>query len=234
VKTWSIEGAVVTRFTGFGPKALAFFKALKFHQSKAWFDENRGLYDSDVVEPMVALLDELTASFAKRKIPLKADGKRSIFRINRDVRFAKDKSPYKTHCGAVMTRSGSKMDNGLLYIHIDPEGCFAAGGFHMPEPPDLTKMRKAIAANGKRFSTMTAALEKAKLELGAESQLSRIPRGFEALKDGPLDGAIRLKSFIVEEPLPAKLITSPKLADALVDFTRRAEPLLRFGWAALD
>ena len=221
-------------FTGFGPKALSFFKALKFHQSKAWFDENKALYQSDVLDPMVALLEDLTAAFAKKKIPLKAYGKRSIFRIHRDVRFAKDKSPYKTHCGAVMTRSGSKMEQGLLYLHIDPEGCFAAAGFYMPEPPDLLKLRKAIAANGKRYAAMTAALGKGGLELGDDSRLSRIPRGFEALKDGPLDEPIRLKSFIVEEALPKKLITTTGLADAVVDFTKRAEPLLRFGWKALD
>lgn len=224
----------MARFEGFGPKALAFFKALKFHQSKAWFDENRSLYESDVAEPMVSLLDHLTATFAKARIPLKADGKRSIFRIHRDVRFSKDKSPYKTHCGALMTRSGGKMEQGILYLHIDPEGCFAAAGFYMPEPADLARLRKAIAADGKQFRAMEAALGKGRLELGADSQLSRIPRGFEALKGGTLDGAIRLKSFVVEEPLPKKLITTAALADTIVDFTKRAEPLLRFGWKALD
>jgi uncharacterized protein (TIGR02453 family) len=221
-------------FKGFGPKALPFFKALKFHQSKAWFDENRLLYESDVLAPMVALLDDLTAAFARKKITVKADGKRSIFRIHRDVRFAKDKRPYKTHAGAVMTRSGGKMENGLVYIHIDPEGCFVAAGFHMPDAGDLTKLRKAIARDGKGFAAVEAALKKGKLALGTENQLSRIPRGFEALKDGPLDAVIRLKSFIVEEPLPAKLIASSKLVDAIADFAKRAEPLLKFGWKALE
>ena len=221
-------------FKGFGPKALPFFEALKFHQSKEWFDENRGLYESDVVEPLVALLGDLTTAFARAKIPLKADGKRSIFRIHRDVRFAKDKSPYKTHAGAVMTRSGGKMEPGLLYLHISPEGCFAAAGFYMPESADLARIRKAIAAGkGKRFLAVAAALKKGKLELGAESQLTRLPRGFEALKDGPLDGSVRLKSFIVEEPLPDRLLTSPKLVETVMAFTKRALPLLDFGWAAL-
>lgn len=224
----------MARFAGFGPKALAFFKALKFHQSKAWFDENRTLYQSDVVGPMIALLDDLTAPFAKARIPLKANGKRSIFRIHRDVRFARDKSPYKTHCGAIMTRSGGKMEQGLLYLHIDPEGCFAAAGFYLPEPPDLLKLRKAIAADGKAYAAMEKALEKGGLALGSEHQISRMPRGFEALKGGPLDAAIRLKSFMVEEPLPNKLITTADLADRIVDFTRRARPLLSFGWKALD
>ena len=220
-------------FKGFGPQALSFFTALKFHQDKAWFDENRGLYQSDVLDPMTALLDDLTAAFAGKRIPLKGDGKRSIFRIHRDVRFAKDKSPYKTHCGAVMTRSGAKNDNGLLYLHISPEGCFAAAGFHMPEPADLAKLRKAIAGSPAKFRAVEAALKKGKLALGTESQLSRIPRGFEALKGGPLDGAIRLKSFIVEEALADKEIIRPTLVGRIVDFAARAQPLLKFGWAAI-
>jgi uncharacterized protein (TIGR02453 family) len=221
-------------FTGFGKQAIPFFKGIAFHQNKAWFDENRALYDLDFVEPMIALLDDLSARFAKARIPLRADGKRSMFRLNRDIRFSKDKSPYKTHGGAVMTRSGDKSDNGLLYIHIDPNGCFAAAGFYMPETDDLAKLRKAMASSGKQFLAMEAALRKGKLELGDSDQLTRVPKGFEKLKDGPLDGAIRLKSFIVEEPLSQKLIGTTKLADAIVDFTKRGMPLLKFGWAALD
>jgi uncharacterized protein (TIGR02453 family) len=220
-------------FTGFGKKALPFFKALQFHQSKAWFDENKALYERDVVAPMVALLDDLGLAFAKAGVPLKANGKRSIFRIHRDVRFARDKSPYKTHCGAVMTRSSGKNENGLLYIHISPEGCFAAAGFHMPNPADLARLRKAIAAKPKAFAATLTKLADGKLQLGTESQLTRLPRGFEDLKGSPLEGAVRLKSFIVEEPLPAKLIATPDLVDAIAGFAERAGPLLTFGWKAL-
>jgi uncharacterized protein (TIGR02453 family) len=221
-------------FKGFGAKALPFFEALKFHQSREWFEENRRLYDEDVLAPMVALLDDLTAAFAKRKIPLRGDGKRSIFRIHRDVRFAKDKSPYKTHAGAVMTRSGDKKDQGLLYIHIDPTGCFTAAGFYMPEAPKLAALRRAILAHPNKAKALLSKLDKGKLKLGTFDQLTRVPRGFDALKDGPLDGMIRMKSLIVEEKLPDRLIKSPKLTDAIVDFAERAKPLLEFGWQAAD
>ncbi len=221
-------------FRGFGPKALAFFEALKFHQSKEWFDENRGLYEADVVAPMVALLGDLSATFAKEGPPLRADGKRSMFRIYRDVRFAKDKTPYKTHAGAVMTRSGAKNDNGLLYVHISPEGCFTAAGFYQPESADLARLRKAIVADGgKRYAAMLAALKKGKLALNDEPDLTRVPRGFESHKGGPLEGALRLKSFIVEAPLSDALILTPKLATSLASFARRARPLLDFGWQTL-
>jgi uncharacterized protein (TIGR02453 family) len=221
-------------FKGFGKNALPFFKALKFHQSKEWFDENRKLYEDDVVAPMVALLDDLTEAFARKKVALRADGKRSIFRIHRDVRFAKDKSPYKSHAGAVMTRSGGKNDPGLLYIHISPEGCFVAAGFHVPEPSALAKLRKAIKAKPAQFEKLMAGLEKASLPLGRENILTRAPRGFEEFKEGPLSVAVRLRSFIVEEPLLDKSIASPKLSETVVDFAVRALPLLTFGWAALD
>lgn len=222
------------RFPGFGPKALAFFKALKFHQDKAWFEDNRALYQSDVLDPMVALLDDLTEAYAKKSIPLRAEGKRSIFRIHRDVRFSKDKSPYKTHCGATLTRFGGKLDQGLVYLHIDPEGCFMAAGFHMLEPAELAKLRQAIAGKPAKVAAMQAALQKGRLALTSEFQLSRIPRGFDALKGGPLDGVIRLKSFLVEEPMSQTEIQSPKLAQQILNFTLRARPLLDFGWAALD
>ncbi len=221
-------------FRGFGPKALDFFKALKFHQSKDWFQDNRSLYQSEVLDPMIALLDDLTERFGKRRIPLRADGKRSIFRIHRDVRFAKDKSPYKTHAGAVMTRSGGKNENGLLYIHIDPEGCFVVAGFYTPASPELTRVRQAIASNQRGFRRVLTLLDKGGLELSASSRLQRVPRGFEELKDGPLDEIIRLKSFMTEERIAARAIKSPKLAETIVDFAGRALPLLRFGWKALD
>jgi uncharacterized protein (TIGR02453 family) len=223
----------VAQFNGFGPKALAFFKGLKFHRSKAWFEENRSLYQSDVLDPMFALLDELTARFAKARIPLKGEGKRSVFRLNRDIRFSKDKSPYKTHAGAVMTRSGDKKDHGLLYIHVDPEGCFVAAGFYMPEPPVLAKLRAAIRGDPKKAGALVAALQTSSLEFGTFDQLSRIPRGFEDFRDGPLDGMVRLKSFIVEEKVPEKSILSSKFADIVFEFAGRAKPLLDFGWKAI-
>ncbi len=224
----------VGRFRGFGPKALPFFEALKFHQDKAWFEENRGLYETDVLGPMVALVDDLTAEFARRRIPLRGDGKRSIFRLNRDVRFSKDKSPYKTHAGAVLTRSGDKKDPGLLYIHIDPSGCFVAAGFYRPEAPAVAAFRKAMLAKPAKAKALLGTLGKAGLALGTFDQLTRVPRGFETLKDGPLDALVRMKSLVVQRDLPSDVITRPGLADEIIDFAERARPLLDFGWQAVD
>src|SRR5271170_6160111 len=118
------------QFHGFGPQALPFLKALAFHQTREWFEANRATYESDLKTPMGDLVEDLAVAFASAKIPLKGDRKASLFRINRDVRFAKDKSPYKTQAGAVMTRGGAKNDVGLLYVHVALDGCFAAAGFY--------------------------------------------------------------------------------------------------------
>src|SRR5271169_6646321 len=97
-------------FQGFGPKALPFLKALGFHQNKEWFEANRATYEDDLHTPVGELVEDLSAAFTKAKIPLRGDRKTSVFRIHRDVRFAKDKSPYKTNVGAVLTRGGGKND----------------------------------------------------------------------------------------------------------------------------
>jgi uncharacterized protein (TIGR02453 family) len=229
-------------FPGFSPTALAFFNALAFHQDREWFQENKALYETEVKAPMLALLEELTERFAKAGIPLRGD-KRGLFRINRDIRFSKDKRPYQTHVSAVLTPDGTKGDPGLVYVHITapgteswgdaPAGSFVAAGFHRPDPQMLNRFRTSIRRKPKAFQDMEAKLKKAKLALGTASQLTRVPRGFEDMKGSPVEGAIRLKDFSIAEPLSEATVTGKKLPDAIVKFTERARPLLDWGWAAL-
>ena len=95
-------------FQGFGAQALPFFKALAFHQSKEWFEANRGTYESAVKAPMGDLVEETAAGLAKAMIPIKGDRKSSLFRIHRDLRFSRNKDPYKTNSGVALTRTGTK------------------------------------------------------------------------------------------------------------------------------
>jgi uncharacterized protein (TIGR02453 family) len=210
-------------FQGFGPQALPFFKALAFHQSKEWF----------VKGPFGDLVEDLSAAFAKARIPLKGDRKASLFRLNRDIRFSKDKSPYKTHAGAVMTRGGAKNDKGLFYIHVAPDGCFAAAGFYYPEPPDLSALRRAIARAPKDYEKVLSGLKKAGLALSDEGALTRLPRGFESVTEPKIAAAIMRKSFICSRPIEAARIASPALVEDLAAFGKQALPLLAWGWAAL-
>ena len=220
-------------FEGFGPQALPFLKALGFHQTKEWFDANKATYDGDLKGPLGELVEDVSAAFAKAKIPLKGDRKASLFRINRDVRFAKDKSPYKTNVGAVLTRTGAKNDTGLFYIHVALDGCFAAAGFYQPEPEGLARIRATIAREPKGWKQMLAKLEKKGLAPSDEYAMKRNPRGYEGVEDEAIAAGLRLKSIVAMRAIPDKALKSTALVGDLVAFARDAMPLLEWGWAAV-
>lgn len=221
-------------FQGFGPQALPFLKALAFHQTREWFEANKATFESDLKTPMGDLVEDLTDAFAKARIPLRGDRKASVFRIHRDVRFAKDKSPYKTHHGAVMTRTGAKNDPGLFYVHIAPEGCFTAAGFYDLEPETLAKLRGAMARKPKAWKAMLAGLEASGLALSDEYAMTRNPRGFEDVKDAEIAAALRLKSIVVQRPLATARINQRGLIADLATFAREALALLTWGWDAIS
>jgi uncharacterized protein (TIGR02453 family) len=220
-------------FQGFGADALPFFKALVFHQSREWFEANRATYERAIRTPMGDLVEDVAERLRRAKIPIKGDRKSSAFRIHRDVRFSKNKDPYKTNAGVALTRSGAKGDPGVLYFHLSPEECFFAAGFYLPDPAGLGRLRAAAARAPKAFKAMTAKLAKTGLGLSDEDSLKRAPRGFEAVDDAEIAAAIRLSSLICLRPVAARAIKSPALADDFCRFGRDALPLLKWGWDAL-
>jgi uncharacterized protein (TIGR02453 family) len=220
-------------FQGFDPKALPFFKALAFHQSREWFEANRETYERAIKGPLGDLVEDVAERLRKAKIPIKGDRKSSAFRIHRDVRFSSNKDPYKTNAGVALTRSGAKSDPGVLYFHLSPEECFFAAGFYLPEPAELARLRGAAARAPKAFKAMTAKLEKAGLRLSDEDSLKRAPRGLEAIDDPEIAATIRLKSLICLRPVPEPAIRSPSLAEDFCAFARDSLPLLGWGWDAL-
>jgi uncharacterized protein (TIGR02453 family) len=220
-------------FAGFGPKALPFFKALAFHQSREWFEANRETYESAVKAPAGDLVEEVAERLGRAKIPIKGDRKSSLFRIHRDVRFSANKDPYKTHAGVVLSRSGSKNDPGLLYFHLSPEACFFAAGFYLPDPVKLARLRASAVDRPKAFKAMTGKLKKAALSLSTEDSLKRAPRGFEAIDDAEIAAALRLKSMICRRSIAETAIASPALVDDFCAFAVDALPLLKWGWDAL-
>ena len=114
-------------FSGFASDDLAFLKGLAAHNDRDWFTAHRAAYDEGLKPALEALVAATTEALAARGVPLAGDAKKSLFRIHRDVRFSKDKSPYKTHVSATLTRTGPdglwrKMSPGMVYVHIEPEG----------------------------------------------------------------------------------------------------------------
>lgn len=219
-------------FRGFGQKALPFLKALDFHQDREWFKENRDLFESELKEPLGDLVDDLTRRFAETGLGLKGDRKKSTFRINRDVRFSKDKRPYNRHVSAILSPNGSKrVEAGVFYVHIGLDGCFAAVAWWQPEKGVMERMRRAIAERPAEFRGMVAALAASGLTLSTEDRMKRAPRGFERVTEPDLAEAVRNRHFMVEHAIDSERIILPALCDELVDFTLAARPLLDWGRA---
>ena len=149
------------------------------------------------------------------------------------MRFSRNKDPYKTHAGVVLTRSGSKNDPGVLYFHLSPDECFFAAGFYLPDPTELGRLRAGAARDPKAFKAMTAKLKKAALQLSDEDALKRAPRGFQTVEDPEIAAAIRLEGMICLRPVAETTINSPALVEDFCAFAQNSVPLLRWGWDAL-
>src|SRR5215472_5929718 len=143
---------------GFRPAAFAFFRELSDNNDPAWFRPRKAIYEAEVLAPFRDLIVAVAAALPEAGLPLAGDPKSSIFRIYRDVRFSSDKRLYKTHAGAVLTRSGSKRDPGVLYLHVAPGESMVAAGFWHPEPALLTRLRRAILDDPEEFLTMAEGL----------------------------------------------------------------------------
>ena len=221
-------------FPGFVPETLKFLKALGFHQNREWFEANRDLYLSALKQPLEVYVEALSAACAARKLDLRGDPKRALFRMHRDVRFSKNKQPYKTNGGCVITRTGVKGSPGIVYTHVSPEGCFFAGGFRNPEPEELLLWRKAIAKKPAAFLAMEKQLTGSGLSFATNDTLTRNPRDFTDI-DERVSHAVRLKSFIVRKPYPdAQLLDGGAMVKAGADFARDVYPLLKYGWSVLE
>lgn len=225
----------IVPFTGFGPQALTFFEDLAANQTREWFADHKAVFDAHVLRPMQSLVEALSLAFAALDIPLAGSAKTSIFRIHRDVRFAKDKSPYKTNAGAVLSRDGTKTGKGILYVQLGgEERAFVAVGFYGPEPDDLTAIRSAVAAEPDRWDAVVRALDAAGAPLSRGNPVTRMPKGFEAFAQASFAEALKNRNFIVSRQLPPQRLFEPGLIDDVVAFARAGLPLLAFGRNAID
>jgi uncharacterized protein (TIGR02453 family) len=221
-------------FPGFRPAAFAFLNELRDNNDPAWFKPRKAVYEAEVLAPFRELIAAVAAALCEAGVPLVGDPRRAIFRIYRDVRFSPDKRLYKTHAGAVLTRSGGKGDPGLLYIHLSPGESMIAAGFWHPEPTLLTRLRRAILDDAEGFLALADGLAAAGYPIGSDERLTRPPRGFEAAKGSKVAEHVGWKSFTVHAPLSDAEMQCSSLVDRIVDFTRSVLPLLEWGWAVVD
>jgi uncharacterized protein (TIGR02453 family) len=218
------------RFSGFSPVALKFLRDLAKHNERTWFAPRKHIYEAELLLPLQALVADASEAFHKAKIPLSADPQRSTFRIYRDVRFSRDKRPYKTNLGAYLSSAGIHDESGGIYVHIQPKQSFMAIAFYQLEKPALMRWRNAMAERPERFQAMLKALAKNGLAISEDGDsLKRMPRGFEAQAGSPIEKYFRIGSFVVSERLTDQDVSGRRLIDKMVALAKKAKAFLAYG-----
>ena len=218
----------------FTSTALRFLRGLAKNNNKEWFEAHRTEYETEVREPMRDLIGEMNARLAKIAPEIGGDPKRSMFRINRDIRFSKDKSPYKTHAACwfnhrrASSRVGGEAVEGSagFYFHLEPGKSFVGGGIWMPPRPLLNKVRDAIADDATGVDRMAKGLTKRFDALDDEGALKRMPRGFA--EDHPAAKWLRYQSFVTGRPMKDAEVTDAKLPATLARDFQGLLPLVRW------
>ncbi|HSU28776.1 MAG TPA: DUF2461 domain-containing protein [Chitinophagaceae bacterium] len=210
---------------------LKFLKDLKKNNNKPWFDLNRKRYE-DAKMDFAVFVQQVIDKQGKNDPSIKnLTAKECLFRINRDIRFAKDKSPYKTNFGASINKGGKKaFGSAGYYFHLEPGGSFTGGGLYGPIPEELKKTRQEIDYNfpdlkkilaAKKFRSVYKDLDKT-----AEFMLTRIPKGYPA--DHPASEYLRLKSYIAMISLKDTDLTSKDLVKKTVAAFEALQPVIEF------
>ena len=215
-------------FSAFPKEGLQFLRLLKRNNNREWFHQHKSIYESQIKTPIHNLIETLGRDFQNFAPELVASPKVSAYRIHRDTRFAKDKSPYKTHIAAVFPHAGlGKHEGAALYLHIDPSEFFIGGGLYMPLPEDLQVVRNHIAQNPKGLQRIVQAPAFRRMfgSLHGE-QLLRVPRGFPA--DHPAAEYLKYKQFLASRRLEPETVTSPDFYKVVVQTFRGMLPFIRF------
>jgi uncharacterized protein (TIGR02453 family) len=227
---------VSATFEGFEPDAVRFLLELRANNDRAWFQPRKAEYERLLKEPLEALCVVLGERFAARRIPLRADA-RSPFRIYRDVRFSKDKSPYKTYVSASFAWAGEGASAGSEprtaeahsvggYFHFQPDEEHVGGGMWQPERPRLEAWRSLVANHPERVHAATDAPAFTEVfgQLDGD-RLKRVPPGYAP--DHPDAELLKLKDVTFGRHLAPDEVLSPRLPDVLADAFAAAEPVLR-------
>lgn len=213
---------------------LNFLKKLSKNNNKEWFDKNRSVYEEAkgevkiLVKDVIERISEFDSSIAQ------LEPKDCMFRINRDVRFAKDKTPYKTNMGFMIAPGGKKSIKSCYYVHIEPGNCFIAGGIWMPLPEHLKLIRQEIDYNGDALKQIiqNKSFKKYFSALDQEMKLVRIPKDYE--ETHPYADWLKLKSFTVTMAIDQTVLLDKKVVDKICTPFKELFALNQFLNAALD
>ena len=210
-------------FAGFDRDAIQFLHELTVEMNREWFEANKDRYKQRWQEPMAALLDDVRARLAKVYAPIKL-GAPKLFRIYRDTRFSKDKSPYKTHvAGSIPLGENS----AAIYVHLGTDEEFVGAGTYFFEDAKLPRWRKLVATDktGKEIAGIVGKLRKTGFQAGGHDDYKKVPKGFAP--DHPRAEYLKMKGLTAGPPaIPKGLLHKPSFADWLVDQGKAMAPMV--------
>ena len=212
---------------GFTTKTLAFLRALKKNNDRAWFHARRDEYEQHVRGPMIAIVERLAIDFRTAAPEMVADPKVSLFRQWRDTRFSENKAPLKTTIAAVFpNRMLGRMNGAGLYFEVAPGWVWIGGGIYAPDGPQLHAIGEHIAANLRRFDAIVKAPALKRVGGLSGDTMTRVPRGFA--KDHPAAKYLVYKQWLCAREEPAAFATRPGFYRQLLATFKAQLPLLRF------
>jgi uncharacterized protein (TIGR02453 family) len=213
------------------PKTIQFLTKLKKNNSREWFNEHRNEYDA-AKENFIELVNQILSKAGQFDQDISVlTYKDCIFRINRDVRFSKNKDPYKNNMAAYFVKGGKKSWLAGYYFHFEPGGkSFIGGGLYGGEPNQIKKVRQEIDYDWEAFKGIlqNKNFKKTFGDLSREEGMSlvREPKGYD--KDNPAIDYIKLKNFIVSVPVTDEELTDQKLVKKIITAFTTMQPLLQF------
>jgi uncharacterized protein (TIGR02453 family) len=214
----------------FDRRLFRFLRELDAHNDRQWFAENKSRYIAEVRDPLLGFIDAFGSRLQKISPSMIADPRPhggSMFRIHRDTRFSKDKSPYKTHAAAQFRHeAGKDVHAPCFYLHLQPDRCFAGAGLWHPDSTALRGIRNAIVEHTAEWKRITRSRAwRAQVALEGDV-LQRPPRGFDAEHECIDD--IKRKDFIAVTAFDEKDVCAPGFLDTFTRFCRRNDRWMRF------
>jgi uncharacterized protein (TIGR02453 family) len=220
------------KFTGFAPEGMQFFHELAIEMNRDWFEANKDRHRKLWVEPMTALLEQVRAKLAPAYAPIKI-GAPKLFRIHRDVRFSKDKTPYKTWAAGMLPLHSAKkpVEGGctVLYLQIGIDEEYSGAGTYFFDAAQLVRWRKLVAANrtGAEIEKLIGKLRKAGYAVGGHDDYKRVPKGFDP--EHPRADLLRMRGLTAGYPdIPRGMLHDAKLVDWLARHGRATAPLVKW------
>jgi len=216
----------MSTFRGFPAEGMQFFKKLKKNNTREWFLEHKAEYEEHVKAPMEQFVAALNAKLMDAAPTHVTDPKKAIYRLYRDTRFSKDKTPYKTHVAATFRHNAlDKHASAGLYVGVSPEQIEVAGGVYMPGPDEIPLLRNLFAEKHETIAKLANTKSfKALLGEWQGQQLKRIPRGFP--EDHPAEALLRRKQWYFYVTLDPSIATTPKLFQEIWKRFQVAIPML--------